>query len=52
MDFSDEILDIEGYDMTLPSFINPSPTRMYPIFSANTGVNFIFIAHRTNNLVD
>eukprot|EP00347_Sterkiella_histriomuscorum_P007679 403347989 len=52
-DFEDQIVDVESYDMTLASAINPYPIRMFVTRVPNTiKQRYTFISHRSNLAVD
>ena len=52
-DFEDKIVDVESYDMTLASAINPYPIRMFVTRVPNTiKQRYTFISHRSNLAVD
>ena len=50
MDFADSILDIEGYSIN--STVSPYPMKILVPKTSMDFPNFIFVAPRTNDLID
>jgi hypothetical protein len=50
MDFTDLILDIEGYDMSLT--ITPYPTKFFVSRTSGVKQTLVFVSHRSNSIVD
>lgn len=55
IDWDDLILDIEAVDALNPlsaTYVNPYPTKFFLVRTTNVQQRFIFVTHRTNEVVD